>query len=73
MTFLPQSKFEVEKIERESSPIPYPEYQYLFGSAFLVSFTVPKKQSFRVDFAFRSCDHLSNSYIIYKFTTLFGV
>ena len=25
MSFLPQSKFEIEKCERESNPIPYPE------------------------------------------------
>ena len=51
----------IKKSEQESNPIPYPEYEYFLGSAFLVISTVPDKQSFRVDLAFKSCDHLSNS------------
>ena len=33
----------------------------------------PNKQSFRINLAFKSCDHLSNSWKIYKFTSLFWV
>ena len=36
IAFLPQSKFGIEKSERESNPVPYPEYEYLLGSSFLV-------------------------------------
>ena len=61
MTFLPQSKFGIEKCERESDPTPYLEEEYLLGIAFLVSFTALKKQSFRVNSAFKSCDHAVNS------------
>ena len=59
--------------ERESNPIPYTLYFYLFGSAFIASFTAPNKQSFRVKPIFKSRDYLSNSQTINKFTTLFGV
>ena len=61
ITFLPQSKFRIEKRERESNPIPYPEYESLLGSAFLVVSKFPNKQSFRVNLACKSCDHLHNS------------
>ena len=46
MTFLPQSKLGIEKIEkneRESNSVPHPEYEYLSGSAFLVILTFPNK------------------------------
>ena len=56
MTILPQSKR-----EREPDPIPYPEYKYLSGSAFLVNLTTPKKRSFRVNSAPKSRNHISNS------------
>ena len=71
-TFLPQSKPGYEKSEQESNSLPYPELEYLSGSAFLVDLTA-NKQSFRVKSTFKSCDHLSNSKTINKFTTLLGV
>ena len=33
-----------ENSERESNPMPKPQYLYLCGSAFLVRFTDPNKQ-----------------------------
>ena len=47
--------------ERESNPILYPLYFYLFGSPFIASFTAANKQSFRVKPVFKSRDYLSNS------------
>ena len=45
--------------------------RYLSGSAFLIKLTATNKQSFRVNSACKSSDHLSNSLTINKFTTLF--
>ena len=56
-----------------TSGIEISEREYLLGSAFLVSFTAPSKQPFRVHLAFKSCYHLPNSYIINKFTILLEV
>ena len=47
--FFPQSKFGTEKSEREWNPIPYPEYEYLSGSVFLVNLAAPKKQYFKAN------------------------
>ena len=46
-----------ESSERESHPMLQPLYLYLSGSAFLVSFTDPNKQSFNVTFVFRFLKH----------------
>ena len=59
--------------ERESHPMPYQLNLDLSGSAFLVSFRAPDKHSFRVKSVFKSSEHLSNSYRMNKFTTLFRV
>ena len=61
-TFLPQSKFGIEKSEREWNPIPFPEWEDLSVSAsFLAHLTLPNNHYFRVKLAFKSCDHVSNS------------
>ena len=60
MTFLPKSKFEVKKSNCELNPIPYPELEYLSGSAILLSLRAPNKQCLNVKSAFKSRDHISN-------------
>ena len=60
-TFFPMLSSDNENSERESSPIPYPLYLNLSGSVFLVSFTAPNKQSFRVKSVSKSRDHMPNS------------
>ena len=47
--------------EPESNPMLYQLYLYISESVFLVNFTAPDKQSFRVKSVFKSRDHLSNS------------
>ena len=42
-------------------------------SALLVNLTAPKKRSFTSKLAYKYCDHLSNSQMINKITTLFRV
>ena len=64
IAILPQSKFGSEKCEREPNAAPHPDY--LSGSAFLINLTAPNKQSFKVNSAFKSCDHVSNLYTINK-------
>ena len=54
MTFLPQSEFGIEKSERESNPMPYPEWEYLSRLTFLVILTTLNKKSLRVELAFKS-------------------
>ena len=45
MSFLPEPLLsENEKLPLVSNPIPYPEYQHLSGSAFLVNLTAPNKE-----------------------------
>ena len=61
MAVLPKSKFEVKKSNCELNPIPYPELEYLSGSAILVSLRAPNKQYFNVQSASESRDHISNS------------
>ena len=57
MTFLPILPSVNENCERESNPILHPLYLYLSGSAFLVSFTDPKKQLPNIKFVSKSLDH----------------
>ena len=47
--------------ERQWNPMLLPLYLYLSGSVFLVSFTDPKKQSFKLKSVSKSRDHISNS------------
>ena len=47
--------------ERRWNPMLLPLYLYLSGSVFLVSFTDPKKQSFKLKSVSKSRDHISNS------------
>ena len=67
-TFLPHSPFDHENCERTSNPILQPIYTYLSGSAFLVNFTAVNKLLPSVKPAFKSLDHVSSSWAIYKFT-----
>ena len=60
MTFLPKSKIEVKKINREWNPTSHPELEYLSGPAILVSLIVPNRQYFNAKSAFRSREHISN-------------
>lgn len=69
MTVLPKSKFEVKKGNCELNPIPYPELEYLSGSAILVKLRAPNKQYFNVQSAFKSRGHISNLQKIQRFTT----
>ena len=49
--------------------MPYPEWEVLSGSAFLVSLTALKKQSFNEKSVFKSDDQVSNSQTIKRFAT----
>ena len=45
ITFFPNpSPFDNENFPRASNPMPYPEYDYLSGSAFLVNLPAPNKE-----------------------------
>ena len=46
--------------QQESNPIPHLEYKYLPGPEFLFVLTFPNKQFFRLNSAFKSCDHIVN-------------
>ena len=48
-----------------------PPYLYLSGSAFLVRFTASNKQLASVKSVFKSFDHASNLYEIYKLTIFY--
>ena len=61
MTFFRILPSDNKNSEHELNPVPYPLYLYLSVSAFLVSFTVPNNQSFRVKPVFTSRDHLPKS------------
>ena len=58
--------------ERESNPMPYPLYLYLFGSAFLVRFADPNKQIFNVKSIFKFLNNGLNVQEIYIFITFLG-
>ena len=60
MTFLPIQPSVNENSERKLNPMLQPLYLYLSGSAFLVIFTDPKKQCFKVKSVLTSRDHVSN-------------
>ena len=45
----------------------------LFRWGFFANLTDPNKQFFRVKSTFKYCDHLSDSYAMDKFITIFGV
>ena len=58
---MPPSKSGNDQNEQKSNPVPYLEWEYLCQSAFLVNWTAPNKEDFRIKLAFKSCDYLSNS------------
>ena len=60
-----------ENSERESNPMPQP--LFLFGSAFLVSFTDPNKQLFNVKSIFKCSNHGLGMYEIYTFIIFLGM
>ena len=57
MTFFHMLPCANENSKRESNPMLSLLYLYLFGSAFLVSFTDPNKQLFNVKSVFQFLDH----------------
>ena len=56
MTFFPMLPSVIENSERESNPMPYPLYLYLYRSAILGKSTDPNKQLFNVKFVFTFLD-----------------
>ena len=71
--FLPMLPSSNEKSEREVNATPYPEQEHLSGSSFSIILRFANKQSFKVKSVFKSCDYVSNSQTLSKFTTLCGV
>ena len=61
MTFLPMAlSGNEDENEPESNPMSQPLY-FMSASAFLVSFTNPNKQSFKVKSVFKARSHVYNS------------
>ena len=49
-----------QNVEFKSNTVPYPEWKYLSGSAFLVSLTASNKQSLTLKLVLKSRDQISN-------------
>ena len=60
-----------ENFDQKSNPMSKPLYLYLFGSAFLVSFTEPNKQLFNVKSVFKFLNDRFSTQEIYIYLLFF--